>query len=277
LRAAISGNSSAGYRVRFFEGPEEVVLADDLAYGRAHSFDRSDGDWVLVLMRGYAQRQVRMSMANSISQSTMIPSYAKPMALSWLNQSGMLLVAYDRAIRSVVDQQGLMNKSTFGQALAKELTALGIPSAEAAMLSGFLEEKGFFNSLERVVSENGEVFGAYKSLGQGGIPVRVIEAFQGAARAGLANDRTAAVQQLRRLRGGGVAVVAGTRAKAPSTSYERQDWWVPSHAYSVLDYDDNSQTVTLRNPWARHPEPDGSFTLPLASFLEAYESYSYTE
>jgi len=277
LRGAITGNLSAGYRVRFFEGPEEVVLPADLAYGRAHSFDRSEGDWVLVLMRGYAQRQVRLSLANSIRQSTMIPAYAKPMALSWLDQSGMLLVAYDRAIRSVVDQQGLMNKSTFIQALAKQLTALGIPATEAAMLSGFLEEKGFFDALAKAVSENGEVFGAYKSLGQGGIPVRVIEAFQGSARAGFVADHSAMVQQLRRLRSGSVAIVAGTFNNAPRADYELADWWVPSHAYSVLDYDDYTQTVSLRNPWGRQPGPDGSFTLSLSTFLGAYESYSYTE
>jgi hypothetical protein len=277
LRNAISSNSEGGYRVRFVEGPEEVVLPADLAYGRAHSFDRSDGDWVLVLMRGYAQRQVRHSLATSIQQSTMIPSYAKPIALSWINSSGMLLVAYDRAIRSVVNQEGIMNKTTFRQALATQLSTLGIPTAEAGMLSGFLEEKGFFDSLVTAVSQNGEVFGAYKSVGQGGIPVRVIEAFQGSARAGLVADQPPLMQQLRRLRGGRVALVAGTRGSAPSADYERTDWWVPGHAYTVMDYDDETQTVSLRNPWGRRPEPNGNFTLPLGVFLAAYESYSYTE
>jgi hypothetical protein len=127
LRNAISSNPEGGYRVRFVEGPEEVVLPADLAYGRAHAFDRSDGDWVLVLMRGYAQRQVRHSLAASIQRSTMIPSYAKPIALSWINSSGMLLVAYDRAIRSVVNQEGIMNKATFRQALAANSAAWESP------------------------------------------------------------------------------------------------------------------------------------------------------
>jgi hypothetical protein len=28
--------------------------------------------------------------------------------------------------------------------------------------------------------------------------------------------------------------------------------------------------VTLRNPWARQPDPDGIFSLPLGTFLPAY-------
>src|ERR1019366_9219557 len=205
-------------------------------------------DWVLVLMRGYAQRQVRHSLATSIQQSTMIPSYAKPIALSWINSSGMLLVAYDRAIRSVVNQEGIMNKATFRDALATQLSTLGIPAAEAGMLSGFLEEKGFFDALATAVSQNGEVFGAYKSVGQGGIPVRVIEAFQGSAQAGMVDNHPPLMQQLRRLHSRSVAMVAGTPVNAPSPGYERTDWWVGSHAYSVMDYDDDTQTVTLRNP-----------------------------
>jgi hypothetical protein len=277
LRNAIGSNPGGGYRVRFSQGPEELVLPEDLAYGRAHSFDRSDGDWVLVLMRGYAQRQVRESLALAIRQSTLIPSYVKPLALGWLEQSDMILIAYDRAIRSVVNQEGVMNKASFRQALAAQLSSLGVPAAEANTFSGLLEEKGFFDSLVTAVSQNGEVFGAYKSLGQGGIPVRVIEAFQGAARAGLVADREPLMQQLRRLRGGRVAFVAGTRGAAPSGDYDHTDWWVVSHAYTVMDYDDGTQTVSLRNPWGRRPEPNGSFTIPLSTFLEAYESYSYTE
>jgi hypothetical protein len=50
---------------------------------------------------------------------------------------------------------------------------------------------------------------------------------------------------------------------------------VPTHSYTVLDYDEAAQTVTLRNPWAARPDPDGVFTLPLAVFLEAYQSYCY--
>jgi len=45
----------------------------------------------------------------------------------------------------------------------------------------------------------------------------------------------------------------------------------------VLDYDEAAQTVTLRNPWAAKPDPDGVFTLPLAVFLDSYEQYTYAQ
>jgi hypothetical protein len=129
------------------------------------------------------------------------------------------------------------------------------------------------------VQENGEVFGAYKSLGQGGIPVRVMEAFlgQGKVNAGMTSDSQQATAQLRRFRAGGVAMVAGTKPTAPNAQIAGASWWVPSHCYTVMSYDDTAQTVTLRNPWGGHPGPDGTFTLPLSVYLDGYESYTYTQ
>jgi len=277
LRNAINRNPGDGYQVRFFDGPEELVFPEDVKYGRAHSFDRSDGDWVLVLMRGYAQREVRKSLAGAIQRSTLIPVYAKPVALSWLDQSGLLLVAYDRAIRSVVNQDGIMNKAALKQALATQLSALGLPAAEAQALGGFLEEKGFFDALELTVEQNGEVFGAYKSVGQGGIPDRVIGAFMGKGRSQLIADNRLLFDQLRRLHTGGVAMVAATWPTPRGAEYSRTDLLVPNHAYTLLDYDEATHIVSLRNPWGDHPDPDGVFTLPLAAFLRAYEFYSYSE
>ncbi len=47
-------------------------------------------------------------------------------------------------------------------------------------------------------------------------------------------------------------------------------WYVNAHCYTVLGYDSGAATVNIRNPWARHPDPDGVFNLPLSSFLPAY-------
>jgi hypothetical protein len=154
---------------------------------------------------------------------------------------------------------------------------VGIPSAEAQALVGFLDEKGFFSTLAQTVQANGEVFGAYKSLGQGGIPVRVMEAFLGKAYAGMTNDNQQTMEQLQRFRAGGVAMVAGTKGTAPNAGVAKADWWVASHCYTLLSYDDAAQTVTLRNPWGAHPSPDGIFTLPLAVFIDDYESYTYSQ
>jgi hypothetical protein len=277
LRGAIIAIPSGGYRVHFSQGPDEVVLPEDVEYGRTHSFDRSEGQWVGVLMRAYAQRAVRLSLAAAIQKSTLIPDFAKPVAIEWLQSSGPLLVAYDRAIRSVVNQNGMMDKAAFKQALAQQLSTLGVTGAEAQTMAGFLDEKGFFDALVLTVDQNGEVFGAYKSMGQGDIPVRVIEAFMGSARAGFMADQPPLVKQLQRLHQGGVALVAGTWGKPPNAQFTVSNWWVAAHVFTVLDYDESAGTVSLRNPWGTRPAPDGSFTIPLADFLGAYESYSYSD
>jgi hypothetical protein len=276
LRGAIGRSSLGGYKVHFASGPDEVVFPDDIAYGRAHSYDRSDGDWVLVLMRGYAQREVRRSLATAIQRSDIIPAYAKPIALSWLDQSGLMLVAYDRAIRTVVGQDGRMDRGNFEQNLTAQLKALGVPASQAQMLVGFLEEKGFFTRLSLTVQQNGEVFGAYNALGQGGIPVRVIEAFMGSSHAVMVADHQTTMEYLRRLHRGGMAMVAGTFGNAPG-GLGNANWWVNAHAYSVLDYNESSQTVTLRNPWGTRPEPDGVFMLPLSTFFAGFESASFSD
>ena len=279
LRSAISQNPNGGYKVHFFSGPDEAVYQSDVDYGRAHGYDRSEGTWVAVLMRAYAQRVLRQSLVVAIQKSDVIPVFIEPMAISWLDGSDTLLVAYDRAIRSVVSQDGSMDQYALKQSLATELHTEGIPTSEAQALVGFLDEKGFFAVLAQTVRENGEVFGAYKDLGQGGIPVRVMEAFmgQGKVNAGMTNDSQQAMEQLRRFRAGGVAMVAGTKPTAPNAQIAGASWWVASHCYTVMSYDDAAQTVTLRNPWGGHPGPDGTFTLPLSVYLDGYESYTYTQ
>jgi len=253
LRAAIRSNPGGGYRVHFLDGPDEVVFPEDVSFGREHNFDRSDGTWVAVLMRGYAQRELRKSLVHAIQKSDAIPIYVKPIGLSLLEQSDLLLVGYDRAVRAVVQQD------------------------EAQMLTGFLDERGFFDALAATVQENGEVFGAYKSLGQGGVPGHVFEAFLGQSFSGLVADRKLTVEQLRQLRSGRMAVVAGSWSSANGADYGNADWWVAAHAYTVLSYDDAAGTVTLRNPWGTKPDPDGVFTLPLTVFLNAYQTYTYIQ
>jgi hypothetical protein len=277
LSSAIRRNPNGSYKVHFFSGADEVVYPIDVEYGRTHSYDRSDGTWVAVLMRAYAQRTLRFSLVEAIQKSTVIPMFIQPLAISWLDKSDTLLVAYDRAIRFVVSQDGKMDQQALKQSLAGELLTEGIPSTEAQALVNFLDEKGFFAVLSRTVQENGEVFGAYKSLGQGGIPIRVMEAFMGhgKANAGMTNDPQQTMEQLRRFRAGGVAMVAGTKVTAPNLQIAGANWWVASHCYTLMSYDDAEQTVTLRNPWGAHPSPDGIFTQPLSVYLDSYESYTY--
>jgi hypothetical protein len=279
LRNAIRRNPNGGYKVHFFSGTDEAVYQSDVDYGRTHGYDRSEGTWVAVLMRAYAQRVLRQSLVVAIHKSDVIPVFIKPMAISWLDGSDTLLVAYDRAIRSVVSQDGTMDQYALKRNLAAELHTEGIPSTEAQALVGFLDEKGFFAVLAQTVRENGEVFGAYKDLGQGGIPVRVMEAFlgQGKVHAGFMNDSQQTMEHLQRFRADGVAMVAGTKPAAPNEQIASANWWVASHCYTVMSYDEAAQTVTLRNPWGGHPGPDGIFTLPISVYLDGYESYTYSQ
>ena len=58
--------------------------------------------------------------------------------------------------------------------------------------------------------------------------------------------------------------------KGQTLPSESESWYVNAHCYTVLNYDSGGATVTIRNPWARHPDPDGIFSLPLATFVPAY-------
>jgi hypothetical protein len=280
LRNAIRGNAKTGYRVHFITGPDELVYAQDVEYARAHGYDRSEGEWVAILMRGFAQRKLRQSMIAAVQRSTVIPTFIKPIAFSSLEGSGPLLVAYDRAIRSVVNQtgkqDGQMDKATLQVELARELSALGVSATQAQVIGGLLDHAGFYEELNTTVRENGEVFGAYRSLGQGGIPRSVMEAFLGHARAASVTAATLTTQLLA-LHAGGTAIVAGSRPSVASFQNHPPDWYVPAHAYTILDYDPANRTVTLRNPWGTHPGPDGVFQLPLSTFQRTYLMYSYSE
>ena len=41
----------------------------------------------------------------------------------------------------------------------------------------------------------------------------------------------------------------------PGFLADTRNWYFDAHCYKVLAYDGNIQPVTLRNPWARFPEP----------------------
>ncbi len=276
IRSAISGTHTPGYRVHFKTGPEELVYAQDLEYSHAHNYDRSEGEWVAVLMRGYAQRELRGSLIDSVSRSTTIPTLIKPPTLAILRQSGPLLLAYDRAVRSVVSQDGQMDKGAFRSQLSRELNSLGVPAAQSAMLAGLIEHAGVYESLTRTVQANGEVFGAYRGMGQGGIAVSVIASLMGTARSGQSSDTALLVEQLKHLHRSGEAMVAGTRSSNPEGA-DSANWFVPNHAYTVLDFNEGRSTVELRNPWATKPGPDGSFNLSLSTFEQTYLTFSYSQ
>ena len=67
--------------------------------------------------------------------------------------------------------------------------------------------------------------------------------------------------------------LAGGRALPGDT----KGWYVNAHCYTALAYDWKGRTVTLRNPWARFPEPDGVFILPVQTFVPAFRGIITTE
>lgn len=275
LRLAIHGNPTAGFRVHFVSGPDELVYAEDIAYARAHNYDKSEGEWVTILMRAFAQRKLREGMIAAVQKSTILPAFLKPPALSELQNSGPLLVAYDRAIRSVVSLDGQIDRARLQAKLAQELDTLGISPAQAKAVESLLDHAGFYEELSNTVKENAEVFGAYRGMSAGGIPRSVISSFLGTAAAARVTSPLL-FDQLNALHAGGKAIVAGSKNVPPFTGHN-PDWYIPGHAYTVLDYDAQTRTVTLRNPWGNHPTPDGVFQLSLAVFQQTYLMFSYSE
>jgi Calpain family cysteine protease len=281
IRKAIGGDAKTGYRVHFISGPDEMVFTEDIDYGKAHSYDHSEGEWVTVLMRAYAQRALRENMVQAINRSTVIPPMLKTLALSALSGPGMTLVAYDRAVRAVVNEDGTIDKAKLQAQLPQQLAVLGVTPAEAEGIAGLLDQSGFFAALEVTVLDNGEVFGAYRTLSQGGIPARVLRSFYGAA---LTEPVPAAAlaAKLESVHTGGTAMVARSKIAEQRPTFEggstakAPEWYVPGHAYTVLDYDEANQIVKLRNPWGARPEPNGVFKLPLSAFEGAYSSFSYS-
>lgn len=271
IRNAISQDPTGSYRVKFFEGGEETVYVDDVTFAEEHNFDRSDGEWVRVLMRAYAQRLLRQSLSKAIDKSEEIPTLLKPAAHSAVEGSDLMLQAYDRAIRNVIAQNGTIDQAALKNKLNDEARALGVPVATAQIVTGFLAEKGVFETVAATLQENGELFGAYRTFGQGGIPSRVFQAFMGAGHTDFPAHREHIQAVLGQIKAGGIAMVADSIATEPADAHS---WWVPAHAYMVLGFDAATQMVTLRNPWGEHPDPDGVFTLPFEAFLKDFNIYS---
>jgi hypothetical protein len=273
IRNAIRQTEPGSFHVKFIDGKEEVVYADDVSFAEIHRFDRSDGEWVSVLMRAYAQRLLRESLSKAIDKSEQIPVFLKPAAHSTLESSDLVLQAYDRAVRVVINQNGTIDKAALQTRLDQEGKTLGVPASAMQLVKGFLDDNGIFDTIATAIQQNAEFFGAYRSFGQGGIPSRVFQAFVGAGHVDFPTHRDRVVAQLRKVQAGGIAMVADSGTNPPAGS---ANWWVASHAYSVTGFDEAAQTITIRNPWGEHPDPDGVFIIPLPEFYESFTIYSFS-
>lgn len=273
----IKDNGDGTYTVTFADKKTEKAYIEDLRYARSSGFDRSSGLWVGVLLRAYAQRVLREALISAVDKSDLF-SLLKPYAKQYLGSSDELLLAYDRAIRAEVNQSAEINRARLEAALQEEVKPL--PVSDEVKMAGLklINSSGVFEAIEALVRENGELFGAYRAVGHGGHPASVMASFLGGKPVVLSSKDPAQVAEaLDGVIKEGLPVVAGTsptefenlKTSAPLPA-NAKDWYVPGHAYTVLDVNAATRQVTLRNPWGRQPDPDGVFSIPIETFLDVY-------
>jgi len=277
IRKMIEPNADGSYTVTFGDGKKETAYPEDLRYTRETGYDLSDGQWVAVLFRAYAQRVLRQSLLQAIDSSDIFPLLKQP-AAQLISSNDPLVLAYDRAIRAEVDQYGNVDRGKLEARLKGQMSAITVPDSVKDTLISTLESGGFFDKMVEMIRQNGELFGAYRAVGQGGIADRVMKTLGGSARFQENQSESQAAAALEEAASKGLPIVACTggsrfyqevaagRALPPDTN----PWYVNAHCYTVLGYDAGAASVNLRNPWARHPDPDGIFDLPLKTFFQAY-------
>ncbi len=271
LRQTIQQDAKGNLSVRFADGKLENVYLDDVQYARSSGYDQSDGLWVAVLFRGYAQRTLRAALLTALEKSALPATFKLPMT-GFVKSSDFVLLAYDRAIRSQIDQEGNISRNRLKARLREELAVVPVGAAWKERAVQMVDSSGFLESITAAVKANGELFGAYRAVGQGGLPERVLNAFAGASRSytiGPAQANVAAIESALRNRQA-VVIWTGQSYTPPSPA----DWYIPVHAYSVLAVNPQQGTLAVRNPWGHHPEPAGEFTLPLEVFSSAYAGLS---
>ena len=277
IRKMIQANSDGSYTVTFGDGKKETAYPEDLRYAHESGYDLSDGQWVAVLFRAYAQRVLRDALFQTIGTSDLYPWLKQP-AEQLVASGDQLVLAYDRAIRSQVDQDGNINRARLEAGLKQELAPISAPDTMKDSLIGMLESGGFFDKIVGFIQQNGELFGAYRAVGQGGFADRVMKTFSGSTRFQENQSETQAASALAEAVKSALPMVActgGSRfyqdvAKGRPLPAGTDAWYVNAHCYTVLSFDSGSGSINIRNPWARHPDPDGIFNLPLASFIPAY-------
>jgi hypothetical protein len=231
---------------------------------------------VAILFRGYALRTLRQAIREAIERSDR-SALAKRESINLIADSNLGLEAYDRVIRAVVNPQGDISAASVGMELHKELRALRLPESVVTRLEQLLSSRGVFDSVSSMVHQNGELFGAYRAAGNGGLPQGVFIAFAGIGRTLNGLNSTQLMEELSRVQRGRFGAVAGTEhetlqqiaAQGKFVPNGATQWYVPSHAYTILNY--QGTTVTLRNPWGDHPDSaNGVFSLTLNDFQKFF-------
>jgi len=277
IRNMIQSSPNGSYTVTFRDGKQETAYPDDLRYTRESGYDLSDGQWVAVLFRAYAQRVLRESLLQSIESSDIFP-LLKEGAKQLVSSNDPVVLAYDRAIRAEVDQDGNIDRAKLEARLKEQMSFITVPDSVKDSLISTLETGGFFDKIVEMIRQNGELFGAYRAVGQGGIADRVMKTLGGSSRFQENHSENQAAAALEEAARKGLPIVACTGgsqfyeelAAGHALPPDTEPWYVNAHCYTVLGYDAGAATVNLRNPWAHHPEPDGVFNLPFPTYFRAY-------
>ncbi len=284
LQGMIHPGSEGTYAVTFADGLKETAYPEDLQYTHQSGYDRSEGLWVAVLFRAYAQRVLRHALVESIDKSDLF-AFVKSYVRDFISSNDPLLLAYDRAIRSQVDQYGNIDRAKLEKQLLDEMKPISVPDETKTSFIKLLESGGFFDSMVETIKQNGEIFGAYRAVGQGGLAERVMETLTGTLRFVQNESGEQAGPALDEVFRQGHPVVVCTGgsifyqqlAEGKSLPEGTKDWYVNAHCYTALAYDPASQRVTLRNPWGHFPNEDGVFNLPLEAFVPAFRGIITTQ
>jgi hypothetical protein len=284
IRKMIEANADGSYTVHFADGGKETAYPQDILYARHSGYDLSDGLWVAVLFRAYAQRVLREALIGSVEKSDLFP-LARQYATDFLSSNDALLLAYDRAIRSQVSASGDLDRATLAAKLKSQMDAVPAPDSVKSALAGLIESGPLFDSIVAMVKENGELFGAYRAVGHGGLDGRVMKALAGSSRFVLNQSPAEAAAALERSTGEHRPAVACTGGSQYAQRIAQHQplpagtggWYFNAHCYTVLGFDLAAGSVRLRNPWGKGPSPNGIFELSLDDFVPAFRGITTTD
>src|SRR5215469_818999 len=127
MQRAIQTVKPDQWKVTFADGKSENVYLADVQYTRNSGFDRSDGLWVSILFRAYAQRTMRDGLLEAMV-ATDLPAMIKSKGNSFFSGNDVLLLVYDRAIRSAINQDGDINRKLLADQLDHEMAAVFLPA-----------------------------------------------------------------------------------------------------------------------------------------------------
>ena len=277
LLASRIEKSGDDYVIHFADGKwTQRVTAAEVEAIRKSGIDRSDDPWVAALFRGYEMRVLWDVMHFSIGHLNFSPNI-RVKAGAMLDQSGWLVKAYERAIRATITPTGDLDSDSLRLAVREELKPIkenedAKKSAENMLLSIVM-----FEDTAKAVKENGELFGAYKAVGNTMLPDHFIDALTGKSK-GLDKPTirvaTAALKNLRDAKHAGVVSTANLPlAKLKSRPAGAFPWYAPLHAYTIVD--STATTVTLRNPAA--DDAKATFKVPAAAIAPLFTHITVEE